>query len=311
MIPTVGSVGEIVNTTSLETMNRPNRRLYVFLALLLVSTYTLLGSSSVRTLAVEPLSPVGHPGAAGFPAGSWRLTANLNFTSTSLDQTQWTPNWLVSDPTAISNGFQYLYDQNCFNPKLDNVSFRMLNLAVVQQGCTGQNGHVWPYQGSVVSTVHSMRMQFGYVEAKIDFPLLHCRKGDIKPKNPQCVQNHPAFWMYSGTPTSSSATTSEIDIAEGLQGDTCSLIHFTATTYVDHNVMHCAPPLEGWHVYGAWWSPTQVKFYTDGKLTYAVTTPTGFNKPMFLILDNSVPTEWTPSAPSTLGVAYIRTWTQQ
>ena len=263
----------------------------------------------MSSAAPSGVSPFGVPGHNGFPVNTWNLKANFGFANSGIDRKKWTSNWLGQSDLSVTAGFQPKYDQNCFNPKNTSVASGVLFLSAIAGTCVDQNHIKYPYSGGMVSSAIGGTYSYGYFEAKIYLPESQCAAGQIPTKQFICINNHPAFWLTSFKPYSD--VTVEIDIAEGLQGRMCQLTHFTAPRYVDRNIMHCSTVgPAGWRVYGALWTPGLVRFYEDGKLTYATKTPPGFTNPVYIILNNSVPTEWTPRTPSVMKVAYVRVWKQ-
>jgi beta-glucanase (GH16 family) len=267
---------------------------------------------ALPSTASSGLTPIGVPGVDGFPTGAWQLKANYVFAAPKLDAKVWAPNWLGTTDASVTHGFQTTYDQNCFDPKDVVLRGGILQLLAKKEMCVDESGNQYRFSAGTVNSFRGGNLTSGYVEARMYFPESHCTTGDAAPKRFMCVENHPAFWLSSANEPSPSNTLSEIDIAEGLQGKMCQLVHFTAAGYVDHNQMHCAiVGPAGWHVYAAFWSAGRVSFFVDGKCDYTVATPPGFTNPVYILLDNAVPTHWVPMTPAAMKVAYVRVWAQK
>jgi len=268
-----------------------------------------MGSVDASSGSNAPPNPVGIAGRNGFPANRWALLADFGFNGSSINSKHWVQNWEGDTPRSITHGFQPIYDQNCFNPNNDFLAGGILTLEARSESCIDADKIHYRYSGGMISSSVSGTYSYGYFEARILFPGGKCVSGDTPPKQASCIFNHPAFWLTSAN-VDSGRNTVEIDIAEGLQGKICELIHLSnAPEYHDPNTMNCSTVgVPTWHVYGALWSPGMVRFYLDGNLVYTRQTPPQFKNPVYIIINNAVPTKWQPIVPAGLEVAYVRVW---
>ena len=122
----------------------------------------------------------------------------------------------------------------------------------------------------------------------------------------------PAFWLLpadGGWPP-------EIDVMEILGRDTATVyqsIHSGAapTQGIPSKVPASA---DGFHRYGALWTPQTVDFYIDGAKVGSVPTPADMHKPMYLLANLAVGGSWPgyPDAstqfPARMEIDYIRAW---
>jgi hypothetical protein len=69
----------------------------------------------------------------------------------------------------------------------------------------------------------------------------------------------------------------------------------------------CPTDQPGWHIFGASWSASVIRFYLDGKLTGVVTSHVT-RQPMQVILDYTVSSGSAQTYPATMQVAWVRAW---
>ncbi len=180
-----------------------------------------------------------------------------------------------------------------------------------------------------ISTADKVNFEYGQVEARI--------------KLPTGTFNWPAFWMLGKNffPAQSWPNCGEIDIAEGLQGnsvDQATLHANNPNSTSDWNggsgVTLTAPLSNisaGFHTYGILWTPSSISFILDGKVwgsdVYNATAGTitqtdgatvstftiggqvwPFDQPFFLIFDDAIPagTAAPNGSTSTMDVNWIK-----
>ena len=180
-----------------------------------------------------------------------------------------------------------------------------------------------------ISTAGKVDFQYGQIEARIKLPA-----GSF---------NWPAFWMLGQNffPSQSWPNCGEIDIAEGLQGDSVdqATLHAnypgTSSDWGGGSGVTLTAPLSsisaGFHTYGILWTPTSISFILDGHewgsdvydaAAGTVTQTNGdsvstfkiggqvwpFDQPFFLIFDDAIPagTVAANGTTSTMDVSWIK-----
>ena len=150
-----------------------------------------------------------------------------------------------------------------------------------------------PYATGSVTTDGTFSFTYGYVEARVWLP-----------SGPGGVADWPAFWADG---QAFSAAGGEIDIVEGLHGDTCATFH--DDTGAGTTTCPAGTFAGGWHTFAADWEPGSVTFYYDGSVV-AKTDSGVTSLPMFLVLDLALSSGVTSPdlVPATMQVAYVRVW---
>jgi hypothetical protein len=179
----------------------------------------------------------------------------------------------------------------CYDP--GNVSVgQFLQMAVTTTPClSAKSGNWLPYTGAYLSG--PFRQRYGAFEADIYLP--------ADPSG--VIANWPAFWLVAPHwPTGG-----EIDVMEGLGGRACSTFHYGTPADQEHVGPVCPTDQPGWHIFGASWSASVIRFYLDGKLTGVVTSHVT-RQPMQVILDYTVSSGSAQTYPATMRVAWVRAW---
>ena len=166
------------------------------------------------------------------------------------------------------------------------------------KAAAGSNPYNLAYTSGIITTLQSFHQEYGYFEARMQLP---AGKG-----------LWPAFWMLPIT-----AHASELDIMEML-GDapwaTYDSVHNNLTGVTTTLYNTAVNTSTAFHTYGVDWEPDTVTFYTDGKATGTIATPSSMNVPMYLLLNMAVGGVWpgSPNAstpfPSTMQIDYVRAY---
>ena len=233
-----------------------------------VKTKYVLQWNAGTVLPVPPRLPTGNYDTT--PGGP--LIWSEAFTGakgTTVDDHYWTP---VTGYGTYGTGEIENNTKSSDNLGLDgngNLVITAKCIATTIPGCTAQSqpmGSTWT--SARIWTENKVNFQYGQLEAKIWMPV-----GSF---------NWPAFWMMgqsyaSNQPLSGWPYCGELDIAEGLQGNTQdqatihSNIPGTSTDWGEGSGLTQIAPLTGpsmtggWHTYGILWKPNSITFILDGK----------------------------------------------
>ncbi|MEI8147699.1 MAG: family 16 glycosylhydrolase, partial [Actinomycetes bacterium] len=233
----------------------------LLLALLIVIPLLFL-SIGAKTSGATTVQPVGAGTSKGPTKGTYTLDFSPVISGNTIDAASWSKNWFGSIPTAITTGVSGGYDLNCFDPQLVTQSGGLIHLGVRQTTCVTENQQTLPFRGGMIHTANSYSTTYGYFEAQIKFPTTKCTSKSMLPKSQYCISNHPVFWLLSRDNLANSTYQAEIDIAEGLQGQVCNLVHYWQPGVPENR--KCVQPTatSAKHTYGVLWEPASVSFYT-------------------------------------------------
>ena len=231
------------------------------------------GVKVVPTTTTTVAPPVALP-SGNFdttPAGA--LIWQENFTGaagTGINTSIWTP---VTGSGTYGTGEIENNTSSPDNLSLDgngNLVITAKCIATSNPGCESSSqsmGSTWT--SARIWTENKATFQYGQLEARIWMPA-----GSF---------NWPAFWMMGasyGAPTNPTPwpMTGELDIAEGLQGNSQdqatihSNIPGTTTDWGEGSGLTQVAPItgsamtSGWHTYGILWQPNSIAFTLDGKV---------------------------------------------
>jgi beta-glucanase (GH16 family) len=241
------------------------------------SDITIVVSKSGTGGVVTPSSVTRQP--VGIP-GNWNLVLDSEFKGRSLDTSIWRTGWFGSGVTVPGN------------VTFPGDGTMHLNVTAVPSTC---GGVTMPYTGAMVSTNPNdgrtgggFQYTYGVLEARVYVP----DDGDL-------VANWPAVWT-DGQP---SPTRVENDVFEGLGWARASLHDAVGTaSFSDVNLT------PGWHTFASDWEPGSVTYYYDG-LPIGSATNGISSAPMYIVLDNSVHSNWPQDTEAdSLQVQYVRVW---
>ena len=153
-----------------------------------------------------------------------------------------------------------------------------------------------PYVGSWIGTANTFSQTYGYFEMNAELP--------------QGPGVNPAFWMmpYNSWPP-------EIDIVEMPSGAGPDIAFQTAHSLTfggtESTGAHVDNPDTEYHTYAIDWEPTTTTWYVDGVQTFQIATPSDWNQPFYLLLDNLAgdPGSWEggyEGGTSDMKVNYVR-----
>lgn len=228
----------------------------------------------------------GSPLPAGNPPGPWQLRFDDEFTSQSVNTTDWSTGWLAPGITQPVNSDEL----ECYNPANVKVSGGTLVFRLTRDaGSCG--GTERSYASGMLNSDGKFEFTYGFMEARIWLQGQRNR-----------IINWPAFWADG----QHWPRDGEIDVVEGLGGLACW--HFE---YSGGNPGGCVRGMftGGWHTFGADWEPGAITYYYDGREAGRVTSGVT-SAPMFLILDYAASRDYggPVRVPATMRVDYVRVW---
>lgn len=231
-----------------------------------------------------------HTATAAAPA--WHMTFDDEFNGTAINTQKWTTGWFGSGVTDSVNTLE----TSCYDSKNITVKGGIASFTTIGTSSVCHNGKAMPNTSALVASNGKFEQGYGFYEARLKQPA-----GDAL---------WPGWWLTGYTWPNDM----EIDILEG-SGDNSGgfNVHYScATGECNMNrtkrVVPVAGATSGFHTYGAYVTPTGVKFYYDGKLVgeYKGSVP---NKQRYLILGTST-SGGKVTSPKTMQVDYVRVWTR-
>jgi Glycosyl hydrolases family 16 len=119
----------------------------------------------------------------------------------------------------------------------------------------------------------------------------------------------PAFWMVPPQRVMAWPWGGEIDTYEQLHAQSaCQTFHYEGPAGpATAGGSKCEVIKPGWHVFGVWWQPHELRFYLDGNLVRTLRAFAIAGVPMNVLVENKVASRTTGS---TVRVLYVRTWEQ-
>jgi beta-glucanase (GH16 family) len=241
--------------------------------------------------AIASMVGSGGHGAAALPArplgesGKWRLVFDDEFGGGALDTSKWSTGWFGR---GITGGVR-ADEPDCYDPRQVAVSAGQLHLTLVAKPeyCYGSRRS---YASGLVNTLGKFTFSYGFVEVKARLPVSHGK-----------VADWPGIWADGLGPW---PTTGELDVVEGISGQTCWHFHDSSG---DPGSCSNTGYAGSWHTYGADWERGAVTFYYDARrvatLTNGITA-----SPMYLILGLGAAPGSAVVAPARLQVDYVRVW---
>ena len=163
--------------------------------------------------------------------------------------------------------------------------------------------YLWnhPYTSGVITTEKSFSQEYGYFEMRAQMPV---GKG-----------LWPAFWMLASDGT----YPPELDVVEQIMQQPTQLALTShsgvgGTVTSDHHYATVPDTTQGYHTYGVKWDANNITWYFDGQQVAQGTTPSDFNRPMYLIANLAVGGNWPGSPdgstpfPAHMNIDYIRAY---
>lgn len=255
----------------------------------------------VQVFKQADLYPNGVP-------GEWTKVFADEFSGTTLNAANWTPNWVVTsngDPTKVEITVPVWHGGNeewaAYDPQRAFVSSGNLNLSVITSPVT-VNGMAYTYRSGMVQSMNKRWFTYGAFEARMYLPAHSTTQ----------IANWPSFWCNGSQAGGTWPKDGELDIMEGIDGNAHIAFHS-----VDPNdwqdplkSMFVLGNYTGWHTFGACWKPGEVKYYYDGILVGTISKEIT-SEPMYLLLMYAIGGNGGDSTFKnnvSLLVDYVRVW---
>jgi len=204
----------------------------------------------------------------------------------------WTTQYIWDRNTIINQELQYYVDPRTHEVNPFSIDEGVLTIsAIPTPNHLAETANNQPYLSGVLTSRNWFEQQYG--------------RFDVRAQVPKGQGLWSAFWML---PTHKSwpegiAVLPELDIMEHL-GHQVSTYHTTLhsnqtgklTSHpYDHNRL--GDLTDGFHLYSAVWTESEVSWYLDGKLMASHPSPEDFNHPKHFLLNLAVGGSW-PGSPN-------------
>ncbi|ACG77705.1 endo-1,3-1,4-beta-glycanase, C-terminal secretion signal protein [Phenylobacterium zucineum HLK1] len=133
------------------------------------------------------------------------------------------------------------------------------------------NGEIfgYGYTSGMITTKETFSQTYGYFEMRADIP--------------SAAGAWPAFWLIPAD----GSWPPELDVMETLTSDPNGLWTTQHSSLGGHSadgqLSYVPDTADGFHTYGAMWTPTEIVWYLDNVEVFRSATPADMNKPMFMI----------------------------
>jgi beta-glucanase (GH16 family) len=253
-------------------------------------TFTPLPVPKAATSAPRP------PGYVSSLGSQWSQSFDATFTGSKLDTSVWGTCYPWQSSSGCTN-FGNANEYEWYTPAQDQVYDGALHLVPQVTPTPGLASDGTPkeyqYRSGMVTTSPSFNFTYGYVQVVAQIPY--------------GSGLWPALWML---PTNGHWPP-EIDIIEHYGDSLVSWQHLHSPTYPTQMAFEPTPNLStGWHVFGLYWSPSEVSWFIDGQRVYDDTHAIP-EQSMYLIADlavyQQVKSSWNASSES-MAIRSVSVW---
>lgn len=240
--------------------------------------------------------------------GDMELLFSDEFNGNEIDSAKWNTALTWGPDLVINNELQYYVDAQSnpdygYNPfRFDGESLIISSIKTPQNLLTTANNQ--PYLSGVITSASKFAMTFGYIEARMDFPV--------------GTGMWPAFWMLS---SEFKSLKPQLFIAEGNGAEPESVFHNYNYHDADGNLRSPGQWqvtqqdfAEGFHTLGVSWKSEELLFYIDGEPRYRIVGENIPKQAMYLIANLAVGGVWagapdsSTTYPAKLKIDYIRAY---
>jgi beta-glucanase (GH16 family) len=253
-------------------------------------TYTPLPESKTAGSAARPPADVSSLGS------QWSLTFDATFPGSKLNTSVWGTCYPWQSPSGCTN-YGNSDEYEWYVPAQDQVYGGALHLVPQRTPTEGLASDGTPkeyqYRSGIVTTYPSYDFTYGYVQ--------------VVARIPYGSGLWPALWMLPAN----LQWPPEIDIIEHYGDSLVSWQHLHSPAYPTQLAFEPTPNLSrGWHVFGLYWSPSQVIWFIDGQRVYDDTHAVP-DQSMYLIANlavyQQVKSGWNPSSDS-MAIESVSVW---
>ncbi|RYZ60861.1 MAG: glycosyl hydrolase family protein [Proteobacteria bacterium] len=223
------------------------------------------------------------PSGGGTATGAWRQVWADEFNGSSLDESKWAyEDWA---PRTVNNELQRYTVRRQENVRVEGGH---LVIEARRDGFAGSE-----YSSGRIKTQGKASWAYGKMEARMQMP------GGFG--------TWPAFWMMPDNQSRGWPACGEIDVLENVgydQDRVHGTIHSNDYNWRNPSSQRTGSTIQGgvttgYHTYAIEWSPTEIKWFVDGRQYYQSPNDSGgddnkwpFNKNFHLILNLAVGGDW-------------------
>jgi Ca2+-binding RTX toxin-like protein len=153
------------------------------------------------------------------------------------------------------------------------------------------------FTSGFISTESSFAQTYGYFEMSAQLPTFQ--------------GTWPAFWLLPEDQKSPS----ELDVFESLgqyEGSVSVKVHAANLSESGGGWVPVGNINAGQHTYGVLWTPYELTFFVDGVSSYSMPTPTDMNRPMYIVANLAIGSNWggqaAPGQTGRMSIDYIRAY---
>ncbi|QUD89133.1 Ig-like domain-containing protein [Phenylobacterium montanum] len=284
------------------------------------------GADTLLTISATQQILIRNTLASSLTASNFALSLNLTGVATSFDDEfnslslwnsstgagTWKTNFLSGNQTGsgswasrtlTSNSEQEIYVDPSYAGSAGGTTALGLNPFSISNGVLTITASQTPtqdlaalnnfkYISGLLTTQKSFTQIYGYFEIKAELP------------SGQGVW--PAFWLLPAD----GSWPPELDVMEQIGGknvyETSHYVNSSGTVTATGFSSYVPGNSTGFHTYGVLWTPTTLAWYVDGVEVATTATPSGMNKPMYMLVNLAIGGNWPGNAPSSFASAQMQ-----
>ncbi len=266
---------------------------------------SLINAGDVAELVESPAAGSAQPGV---DLSRYNLVFSDEFNDSSLDTSKWNTAYAWGTDLVINDELQYYVDVNNdpdfgYSPfSFDGETITISAIETPAELSTVANNQA--YLSGVITTADKFDMTFGYIEARMSFPV--------------GTGLWPAFWMLSSEFVDLKP---QLFIAEADGSKPGSIFHNYNYHDADGNLrspgqwqVESSDFIDGFQTLAVSWEPDELLFFINGEARYRVIGENVSKQAMYLLMNLAVGGIWVGSPDSTvtfpaeLKVDYVRAY---